>query len=343
MTLISLILVSAISSSTFAATLVPELIPGTSGYKEVKQAIDKADKTKYARIADFKLMKVAGQTTIVKDPSERNDDDLAMVINGRYFRIPTEMTMIDNFSRIFSLDGSNGTTPGIYLTQSGFKWNYLTDGYERATASVRLADLSGNVLSSLEYEETSFPAEGTDYKELHPWDPDTASHLYSENPRSMATPRRTQPYPDFTISDENIFNEITMKNFFEKVRNEPENWLALTTFDFQGLKAQSLNMGGFPQDRFWFFNVNDRYFTIPFNFDVFDLRTSLKVVQEGSKPGVYMIQRGFIHNSKRELKRVVAQIRLTDGDGKLLPKLEYHEDHFDTRFSDAETVIERLY
>lgn len=343
MTLILLMLCTAISTSTFADTSVPALTPGTSEYSEVKTAIDTADKTKYARILDFKFMGVAGKIAIVKDKTEKNDDDLAAVINGQYYRIPTDMTMIDNFKRFFSLNGMNGTTAGIYLTQTGFKWNYLTDGYERATATVRLADLAGNVLQNLEFEETTAPATGPGDKELHPWDQDTTSHIYRNNSRTAASPRRrTEPYPDFLISDANIFMEISMKNYFNDVPNQPEYWPSYRTWDFAGMKAQGLDIQDWSEDLLWFFNVNDRYFMLPFNFEVFDNWTSL-ISGQGPKPGTYLIQRGFIHNAKGELRRVVAQVRLSDESGQLLKSFEYHEDHFDTKFADAETMTERLY
>lgn len=334
------------SVSALAFSPVPALTPGTAEYNAVKDTLYEAAKDFNIRNVDFKFRTLAGQYAIQLNQTRPNREDLAFEINGQLYSVPSQLVSTDNFRRFVVSDGTNGTKPGIYLVQTGFRMDDNTDLPARITITLRLADQNGNLLQTLEYEEMGEPAQGPTFREMYP------RPAQLEFAARLKAPARPQRQSRLTPQKDDIvapwWDQYTPAQMCYNADTHPEMGWHYFRWAFRHLSGEIFvnGAGQIPTNDGWqFVSLAGQFYKILFDYYQVDNWTSFKLVDTGSKPGIYLIQRGvrFVNGDTNNLERVVAEVRLTDASLNPLPELEYHEESFPTVFADSELIIERVY
>ncbi|MGZ3723844.1 MAG: hypothetical protein ACXVA9_12965, partial [Bdellovibrionales bacterium] len=162
------LLTLSIAAPSFAGTLVPEITPKSPGYTQIQNLVTQASNHSN-RFLDISFRGISGSLCYSVDSTvSKNPLDTVLLLNGKYFLIPTKFTSPDNFHQFYFAHGSAGKPAGIYLLQTGFRVDLILDRPARAVATIRIADIDGNILPALEYEEMLSQAQTVDFLETHP-------------------------------------------------------------------------------------------------------------------------------------------------------------------------------
>lgn len=327
-----LFLISALSITAQARTSIPETTPQDNLYKSLQDTVRQADEDDEKRFLDIKFGNLTGSLCYSLNAANgKNVVDSILVLNGKYFYVPSQLSSPDNFHHFYKDDGKTGNRPGIYMVQTGFRVDLELDRLARVVAKMRIADNNENILPALEYSEVVTQAQTRNYLETHPRE--VYTHFHQEPQFKIFRGS------DFRIGEVPWLGEDKVKRGLMWAEQDPKYWYV--GFTFAGVTARLAVEGNYilkPNSSLMYTDLNGKLFTIPYDFYSVDNWVSLT----RERNGIYMTHRGFRKDEKTgALSRVIAKIRIAEPNGDVLSWLEYHEDVTPAKVDGAETLIER--
>jgi hypothetical protein len=306
-----------LATGVFADTAVPEARPGTKAYKRLLELFAQAKiPENNARWGEYGLINGSGEFVLLYAGPKPNRGQLGFQWNGKYYQIPLHFSEIGNIQE-FTYN-ENGRA-GIYLHVQGFRVNPNTDMPDHVTAVIRFARLDGSPLPSLNYHEFVEPGVTPEYHWFYP----------AINPRPITfvsfAPSTSRPpeWYSFSALLPGSYAYNRTKYFLEEAAKTGSTYLYYT-YAFHKVEGEMVGISDGTNQHLEV-RARDKYFIFPMDY-LYTENMNLFTREKGKDGGMYMIQRGFRHNSSTNaVEEVTTKIRVADLDGDVPSTLVYEE------------------
>jgi hypothetical protein len=294
----------------------PELQPGTKMYNlAVKRMGEARNSTSTERYSEFGLINGSGEFDLVNHGNAPNNAALIFQWNGKYYIVDLQYVEVSN---VYEVTYDENGVPGLYLKVQGMRISSDTDMPEHVVSLVRFARSDGSPLPALNCHDLVTPGVTPDYHWFYPY----------LNPRALlagaAHSRRELTESSFPAAVPGTRQYDEIKYYLAKGAERGSSYLYYT-YAFRNLSGEMVGIAD-ANGQHMDVKAGGKYFEFPMAYYWMENLALFVREKTGSNRGIFLMQRGFRHNSvSNALEEVTTKVRVADLDGTVPSDLTFEE------------------